>query len=59
MEPNKVSLGRFYFFLAIAVALGQCLLNPLEKLGKFWSDGLISIDTIDNTHGYFILNVGN
>jgi hypothetical protein len=26
--------------------LRQHLLNPLEKLAKFWSDGLISIDTL-------------
>lgn len=35
------------------------LLNPLEKMPKYWRDGLISTSTIDNTLGYFILNIGN
>jgi hypothetical protein len=39
--------------------LRQHLLNPLEKMAKFWNDGLISIGTIDNTLGYFILDIGN
>jgi hypothetical protein len=39
--------------------LRQHLLNPLEKMAMFWSDGLISTRTIDNTLGYFILNIGN